>query len=372
MTNSRLYLVLLTVLAAFIIGFSTVESGSEFTMEELRTLYAGSPETWPKPTIDEGIEWEELGPLPTSPFRNDSLRALTELGKQLFFDPRLSVSNQISCSSCHDPDIAWQDGRRQALGHDHNQGARNTPSLLNIWAIEPLFWDGRSGTLEEQSLHPIVDPMEMNQDLESLPAKLQAIDTYEPLFEDAFDDSLVTLDRIAKALAQFQRTLVSRRSDFDKFVDGDKDALPDAALRGLHVFRTKARCMNCHNGPMFTDMDFHNLGLHFYGREREDLGRFNVTQDPKDIGKFRTPSLRDVDFTGPYTHTGLITDLEGMMNMYNAGMARPRPRPGLENDPNFPVTSELLKPLNLTRQEMDDLIAFMEAISAQPFLMRRP
>lgn len=341
-------------------------------IEALRAVYASDPAHWPAPHVEDSIQWRELAALPASPYRGiDSLADLTTLGKTLFFDPRLSSSNQISCATCHDPALAWSNGRPVAIGHDHQLGRRNVPSLLNIWAIEPLFWDGRAASLAAQAIHPISNPIEMNENHAQLPDELAAIPEYRTLFARAFADSTVTLSRIAAALAHFQRTLVSRRSDFDRFMEGDVDALSDEALRGLHLFRTTARCMNCHHGPFFTDMKFHNLGLHYYGREREDLGRYEVTGDPADMGRFRTPSLRDVAFTGPWFHNGLITTFEGVINMYNHGMARPTPRPGMDPE-HYPVTSPLLKELHLTDADMEALIAFLHAISEPPYRMPRP
>ncbi len=341
--------------------------------ESLRKVYTSDPSDWPEPTVEDSIQWKALGVLPDSPYRNvDSLESLTTLGKKLFFDPRLSSSNQISCSSCHDPARGWSNARPTAVGHDHQTGKRNVPSLLNIWAMDPLFWDGREDSLAAQYIHAVSDSIEMNQDPDALPGKLAAIPGYNALFARAFADSSVTLGRIGRALAQFQRTIVSRESDFDRFVQGEEQALSDEALRGLHLFRTKARCMNCHHGRRFTDQKFHNLGLHYYGRKREDLGRYNVTGDPEDMGKFRTPSLRDVAYTGPWFHNGLVNDLEHAINMYEHGMARPEPRPGMEDDPHYPVTSPLLKELDLTRAETDALVAFLHSISERPRRVRRP
>lgn len=377
MNNSVFLSSILTAVLGFFIFFATEGSetvrSNELTYAEMRRIYTQDPSRWPAPHVDEGISWEELEALPASPFRGvDSLEARTTLGRALFFDPRLSGSNQISCSSCHEPDRSWQDGRVSALGHNHRLGNRNTPSILNIWGVEPVFWDGRAATLEELSLHPIADSLEMNMNLDDLPGKLQQIYGYPALFVAAYNDSAITLDGIAAALAQFQRTVVSRSSDFDRFMRGDTLAMSDSALHGMHLFRTEARCMNCHHGAFFTDKNFHNLGLHFYGREREDLGRYHVTGDPSDMGKFRTPPLRDVAFTSPYTHNGLVPALDGIVNMYNAGMARPRPRPGMEDDPHFPVTSEILVPLGLSNVEKDAIVAFLEAISERPFRIRRP
>lgn len=368
--RSRLILVLLLLANIVFFSWYFFKHSDD---QNLRSIYSADISKWPAPTVEDSIDWQPLAPLPESPYRKvDSLQALTELGKVLFFDPRLSSSNQISCSSCHDPSLAWTDGRPASVGHDHLTGKRNAISLLNVWAKEPLFWDGRAQSLEDQIHHPIASPIEMNQNVDELPKKLQAIEGYGTLFGQAFEDSVVSLSRIAKALAQFQRTLQSRSSDFDRFVRGDKDALTDQQIQGLHVFRTKGRCMNCHYGPFFTDMKFHNLGLHYFGRKYEDLGKFNITENPGDAGKFRTPQLRDVMFTKPWFHNGLFSNIEGVINMYNHGMARPKPRPGMKKYPPYPVTSPMLKELNLNREEMDALIAFLESISETPYRMPRP
>lgn len=365
--------VLSSGLILFCVSWSGVVDGDPKTMQELREIYEGPIENWPKPELDSGIAFHELGLLPDNPYRNvDSLKPVIELGKMLFFDPRLSSSNQISCSSCHDPEFNWSNGRSVALGHDQQEGRRNSMSLENSWMHKDLFWDGRVGSLEDQAAMPIQDSLEMHSDLGDVVEKISEIAAYQPYFEDAFPGRSISQETITSALAYFQRSLTSRKSDFDYFLDGKHDRMSDQQIRGLHLFRTKARCMNCHNGPNFTDEEFHNLGLHYYGRKLEDLGRYNVSHDPKDIGKFRTPSLRNVMETGPWMHNGIFANMDGILNMYNAGMARPKPRPGLENDPNFPVTSDLLIQLELTQEEKDDIIAFLEAISAPSFRMQRP
>jgi len=166
--------------------------------------------------------------------------------------------------------------------------------------------------------------------------------------------------------------VVSRKADFDDFLTRDKKALSDAALRGLHIFRTKARCMNCHNGPLFTDNSFHNIGLTYYQRENEDLGRYKVTGRAEDVGRFRTPSLRDVIRTRPWMHNGLFDNIEGVINMYNAGMPQPKRKPEQAADTLFPRTDVLIKKLDLNKQERDDLIAFLHAITAEPLRVKMP
>lgn len=167
---------------------------------------------------------------------------------------------------------------------------------------------------------PIEAHNEMAMNLKELPAKLNGIKAYKELVKKAYGTDKITFDHVAKALASFQRTLTSRRSRFDRFLDGEYKQLNDKELEGLHLFRTKARCINCHNGQYFTDESFHNIGLTYYKRKYEDLGRYNVTKDPNDVGKFRTPSLRDVMNTSPWMHNGLFDNITGLLNVYNSGM----------------------------------------------------
>lgn len=341
--------------------------------EKLRALYSQSSEFWPKPFLDSTAVFTELSAISPSPVDRDSLREEIELGRVLFHDPRLSGSDQISCSSCHAVDLNWTDGRRVALGNDHNTTARNTPTIENSWMQKAFFWDGRAKTLEEQSPESISNPHEMNQNPEELPAKLSTIKGYSPLFAAAYGDAEISLDRITTALATFQKTIVSRKSNFDKFMEGDYKKLNDEQIEGLHLFRTKARCINCHNGSLFSDQQFHNVGLTYYNREFEDLGRYHVTHNPEDVGKFKTPTLRNVMRTNPWFHNGIFDDINGVLNMYNAGMPNLKPKTEEElNDPMFPKTSELLIPLDLNEKERKSIIAFLESLTTQALRIQRP
>lgn len=343
-------------------------------IDSLRKWYSLSPDKWPSPFIDKGVKFSELGKLPDPPFteRTDSVKEIAFLGKVLFFDPRLSGSNQISCSSCHAPDLNWTDGRQVAVGHDHMANNRNTPTLENIWFFKKLFWDGRAESLEEQAVSPISSDIEMHQDFKSLPKELKKIKGYTPLFSKAYGDGKISENRILKALAVYQQTIVSRKADFDYFLDGNQKRMSDQQIFGLHLFRTKARCMNCHSGPLFTDGDFHNAGLAYYGRKYEDLGLYNITHKAEDVGKFRTPGLRNVLRTRPFFHNGLFDNIDGVMNMYNAGMPRTKRKPEQLNDPLFPETDVLLKPLGLTKEEKDAVIAFLESITTEPWKVHPP
>ncbi|RYG02768.1 MAG: cytochrome-c peroxidase, partial [Chitinophagaceae bacterium] len=344
----------------------------DIPVDSLRKLYSKPTSQWPKANVDAGVKFEELGQLLPSPLnlKSDSVKKLIELGKTLFFDPRLSGSNQISCSSCHVPDLNWADGRQVSVGHDHQNNIRNAPSLENVWFYKKLFWDGRANSLEEQASMPVEAHNEMHQDVKALPKKLRKIKGYLPIFKAAFGTEEINNERIAISLATFQRSLSSRRTDFDRFLANNKQALTDQQVLGLHLFRTKARCINCHNGPFLTDNDFHNDGLTYYGRKYEDLGLYNVTKKPEDVGKFKTPGLRNVMRTAPWFHNGLFADMDGVMNMYNMGMPDQRVKPEQKNDPLLPKNDKLLRGIRLSNAEKDAVIAFLHSLSSAPVLIR--
>lgn len=339
----------------------------------LRELYSKPAAEWPTPTLDEGVEHRELGPLPEVKFpeNNPFSKEKAELGKLLFFDGRLSGTGQMSCASCHDAELGWGDGRAFAFGHAAKPVKRNAMSLINAGLRSSFFWDGRAATLEEQALMPIGNPDEMHSSGDEAAERVSKVDGYKPHFKAAFGSEEINSERIAQAIATYERTLVSWKSPFEHFVRGEKNALSDAAVRGLHLFRTEARCLNCHNGPTLTDEQFHDLGLSYYGRELQDLGRYEITKNPSDVGRFKTPSLRNVTRTGPYMHNGLF-DLEGVLNMYNAGMATLKPKPNQVNDPLFPKKDRLLKPLGLNRQDLADLQAFLESLEETRQRVRAP
>ncbi|WP_235905523.1 cytochrome-c peroxidase [Tautonia marina] len=338
----------------------------------LRDIYAGPPSDWPAPLVDEGVEWVELGLLPEPPHppENPYSDAKAELGKMLFFDPRLSGSGQIACASCHDPDLGWADGRTTSFGHNRALLKRNAPTVQNTAFFPFLFWDGRAGSLEEQAEAVLRNPQEMHSD-EAIIARLVEIPEYQAAFADAFDSEGITLERAAQAIATYERTLVGGRSRFDAFLKGNREALSDAAISGLDLFRREARCLNCHHGPNLSDGRFHDLGLSYYGRLFEDLGRYRVTEAPEDVGRFRTPSLRNIASTSPYMHNGLF-ELDGVLRMYDAGMATLRPREDQKDDPLFPTKSPLLKPLGLNAQDRDDLRAFLESLTEPKTRVRPP
>lgn len=303
-----------------------------------------------------------------NPYSEDKM----ELGKMLFFDPRLSGSGQISCASCHNPETGWSDGNRVSVGHNRQTGTRNAPSLINIGYARLFFWDGRVKTLEEQVKAPVENPVEMNLHMSMATKNISRIEEYKPYFVKAFGNGEVTEEKITKAIATFERSLVSPPSRFDLFVTGKKDALTDSEINGLHLFRTKANCINCHNTPYFSDQKFHNLGLTYYGTSYEDLGRYIVTQKNEDVGKFKTPALREVSENKPYMHNGLFPELANVVMMYNAGMGREIPKGDQISDPKFPHQSRMVQKLNLTDDEVFDIVAFLKTLNSYQYKMHPP
>jgi cytochrome c peroxidase len=366
--------VLLAVLYSF--RYNPIDKG--YSIDDLKQLYSsGDSSKWPAPTLDSLViaqGFEDLGVLPAVEFPADNpySEEKVELGKLLFFDPRLSNSGQIACANCHDPELNWGDARRVPYGEGREQGRRNSPGIMNIAYAKSFFWDGRAATLEEQSAMPIQDPKEMNFHIDLAAKRISNIEGYEQYFKKAFGDEKVTQDRIQKAIATFERTLLSPKSRFDKFISGDATQLSDLEIEGLHLFRTKARCINCHNTSYFSDNKFHNLGLTYYGREYEDLGRYEVTGKAENVGEFKTPSLREVSQNAPYMHNGLFPHIRGVLNMYNAGMPQPKRKPEQINDPLFPTTSNLIKKLDLSAHELDALEAFLLSLKANQYKMRAP
>lgn len=339
---------------------------------ELRAAYAKPSAQWPKPNVDPDVKFVELGVVPASvfPATNPFSKEKAELGKLLFFDPRLSGSGQIACASCHDPDLGWADGRTTSFGHSRTSLRRNAPSTLNISHATRLFWDGRAASLEEQATAVVLNQDEMRNDAATAAARLRKIPAYPALFKSAFGDDTISLERAARAIATFERTIVSRPNKFDAFLKGRNDALSDSAVRGLHLFRTAARCVNCHLGPTLSDNLFHNDNLTYYGRKFEDLGRYAVTKVPADIGRFKTPSLRNISRTGPYMHNGLFPHLEGVLRAYNAGMGVIRRKPEQKDDPLFPQKSPHLRSLGLNEHDLADLRAFLESLAEVPLRVR--
>src|SRR3989338_4298580 len=303
----------------------------------------------------DSISFPPVGPLPpvTVPANNPQTAAKVELGRKLYFDPRLSGNNWISCATCHNPVLGFTDGLPRMLGGPASkEGCRNSPTIINSAYNELQFWDGRAATLEEQALGPIQNPNEMFETLDNVVKKLSGIPGYVKAFKEVFGTD-VTADGIAKAIAAFERTIVFTNSPFDRYMLGDEHAMSESAKRGMNLFNDKAECIKCHNGPNFTDNKFHNIGVPADGPLKEDLGRFNVTKVEADKGAFKTPTLRNVTETGAYMHNGFFPTLFEVVQFYNGGGGRS------ENK------SSLIHGLNLTAQEVNDLTEFLKALTGE-------
>lgn len=272
--------------------------------------------------------------------------AKIELGKQLYFDGRLSKDNTISCASCHDPAKGFSNGEQFATGVGGAKGGRNSPTVLNSAYYKQQFWDGRAATLEDQALGPIQNPIEMAMTLDAVVKKLNAIPGYRQQFQKVFGTD-VTPEGIAKSIAAYERTVLSGNAPYDRFKAGDTKALSEPAQRGMKLFFGKANCSSCHGGASFTDSGYHNLGIGMDAKE-PDIGREAVSKLAGDRGAFKTPTLREIARSGPYMHDGSLKTLEEVVEHYNKG--------GIAND----WLDEEIYPLKLTAQDKADLVTFMK------------
>ncbi len=278
-----------------------------------------------------------------------------ELGRLLFFDPILSADDRMSCASCHHPDLGFADGQAHPVGVDGETLPRHTPTLWNVGWAQPLFWDGRAETLEDQAGVPLTHPQEMAADPDQIQADLQAIPEYVERFQQVFPDDPepISFENVRRALAAFQRTLISDDSPFDRFAAGDVDALTPAQRRGLNLFRSAAtRCFECHTPPLFTNNTFRVIGVPEEPGV-QDPGRAGVAPDAP-AGAFRVPTLRNVALTGPYMHNGAFATLEEVIDFYAKGGGRAF---GQENVDRFVLG------FDLSDQERADLVAFLMALT---------
>jgi cytochrome c peroxidase len=309
-----------------------------------------------------------------------------ELGRALFFDKRLSRDGTVSCALCHDPAFAFTDANPQGAGIADRRGARNTPTILNAMFSDLLFWDGRAASLEEQVLHPISSPFEMGMDNQrELVDRVSSTAEYRRRFRQVFKSEGIGLNTIAKAIAAYERTLLSGNSAFDRFIGGEGQAISGAQQRGWELFRGKARCIECHtysqSAPFFSDFKFHNTGIgatnslfvvliknltepsrsnnpttlaHSDGFS--ELGRYAVTFSSNDVGAFKTPTLRDIELTSPYMHNGSLRTLLDVVRFYNGG--------GNANS----YLDERVRPLGLNDREVNDLVEFMRSLTSADVL----
>ena len=297
------------------------------------------------------------------PADNPYTQAKAELGRYLYFDPRLSADSTLACASCHDPRKGFTDAAPVSTGIKGQQGGRSAPTVINRAYSLAQFWDGRAATLEEQVKGPIANPIEMGNTHDGAVLVLGKIQGYRDLFSKAFGTGDVTIDRVAQAVATFERTILSGNSPYERYKAGDRKAIE--ALRvtarhlGMRIFFDKAKCDSCHEGVNFTLNAYANLGVGT-DQKNPDVGRYAVTKHPADWGAFKTPTLRDVARTAPYMHDGSLKNLFQVVNFYDKG--------GI---PNRNLDAKI-KPLHLNESQKDDLVAFLNALSGDVTPVRAP
>ena len=281
-----------------------------------------------------------------------------KLGRLLFFDPILSKDKTISCASCHKPAFAFADTSALSKGINGKLGSRNTPSAMNLTITQAYFWDGRAQSLEEQALHPIANPIEMGLPIVEAIERLKNDQLYSAYFREIYNGEPTALT-LADAIAAFERSLETFDSPFDNWKFSDRaDVVSDAVKRGFAVFNGRGKCAQCHFGSDFTLREFRNVGL-FNGKELSDSGRSIISGNPGDVGKFKTPGLRNITITAPYMHNGMFKTLREVIEFYD--------------DPGKVVTNAinrdtiLSRPLKLTEAEKLDLEAFLLSLTDKRF-----
>ena len=298
------------------------------------------------------------------PEDNKLTKERIELGKLLFFDVRLSRDDSLSCATCHHPKRGWTDLKPvdKAVGFEGRTGPRNSPTLLNTAYQNRQFWDGRVKTLEAQALGPIEAEVEMNMPIEKLIPKLRNIQGYVKLFSVAYPNEKITKETLAKAIASFERTIVSGETPFDKYIKGDVNAISKDAKEGFELFKTKAHCMDCHDGFNFTDGSFHNIGLNAGELKGDKLGRYNVKKRAAWYGVMKTPTLRDATKSYPYFHDGSVKTLKEATNQCaNGGRHK-----------NVKNMSTSMKDRKLTEEELSKITIFTKTLTSPDMKLEIP
>jgi len=282
------------------------------------------------------------------------------LGRYLFYDKRLSRNGTVSCASCHQQALAFTDGRKFSVGFDSVPTRRSSMSLANLLWVKNFFWDGRAGSLEAQAMVPLTEPHEMGQSMDSLLPKLSSLGMYGPMFAAAFGSPEVTQDGIVRALAQFERTLVSADAPYDRYIKGEY-AMKPSEMRGMRLFFGRAVCGNCHGGPKTFNETYHNNGLD--RGDFRDSGRYDVTGMDYDRGRFRVVTLRNIGLTAPYMHDGRFKTLEEVVDHYSDHI-----EPSVTLSPTLKDTANVPILLRLTKEEKRDIVAFLGTLTDLGFV----
>lgn len=300
--------------------------------------------------------FEELPPFPES---NPYSAVKVQLGRKLFFDPILSSDNSVACASCHRPEVGFADTKKIAVGISGKTGTRNVPTILNRGFGTIFTWDGKAETLESQVETPLTNPNEMgNESVDAVVGELKQQPHYVEAFANVFAEdakpspaAAVTQENLSKAIAAFERVLIYGDTKVDRFRSAEYEALSREARQGMWIFESRGGCWKCHGGENFADDQFHNTGVGF-GDAKRDLGRFDQSEQDEDKFKFKTPTLRGVEFTAPYFHDGSKATLKEVVEFYNEGGA-----------PDDPLLDKDMKPLKLSEEEVGFLVEFLKALS---------
>jgi len=329
------------------------------------SAWEGANPIVPIPDPPLGIGTEKKQPAKLTDFPEPPTPQRVRLGRWLFFDKRLSADNTIACATCHRPRNGFSEPTPVSAGIGGQKGGRKAPSFTNqAWTRLPhFFWDGRAGSLEEQAGGPMINPIEMgSKNHQVVVAKLADIPSYPTYFKEAFGTEVVTIERITKAIADYERTRMSGNSAWDRWRAGDQNAVTDEVKQGHRLFFGNAFCNNCHLGQNFTDSDFHNLGVGWDPEAKAfaDDGRYAVTKKDADKGAFKTPSLRDVSKRAPYMHDGSMKTLREVVKLYSKGG---EPNPYLDRK----IDRRFAEQLDLTEADITALVKFMEALDGEGY-----
>ena len=339
---------LLTVIfISYVSSFSFSSLASDF---QKMTFVAGDPslKAWILPEVPQ-------------PKGNQTTAERVTLGKMLFFDPRLSGDGNMSCASCHNPLFGWSDGLPTAKGFKSEILGRASPTVINTGFNSIQMWDGRKKSLEDQAMGPMMSNEEMNMDIPKLLTFLRQTVGYKEAFEKAYPNEEISEATIAKAIASFERTVVSNNSPFDQWIQGDKDAMTKQQVEGFKLFMNpkKGNCEVCHSAPNFTDNGFHNIGLEQFGTKHPDLGRYTERPLRMMKGAFKTPTLRDISNTAPYFHDGSAFTLEEVVSHYEkGGVIKTNISPNMNT-------------AKLNSKEQEAIVTFMKALTSkhEPFVL---
>lgn len=331
--SSKKYAMIIMALAMYATGIAAAE---------MPVLTAGHPslKAWILPAVP-------------APQDNAQNAARIDLGRHLFFDPRLSGDGNMSCATCHNPALGWSDGLPTGRGVKSMVLGRASPTIINSAFNTIMMWDGRKKSLEDQAMGPMEATVEMNMDTGKLFKWLNETAGYRKLFESAYPNEGINAATVSKAIAAFERTVVMKDTPFDRWIEGDAKAMNEQQVRGFGVFldANKGNCAACHSAPNFTDNGFHNLGLVSWGKPNPDVGRYAQKPVERMKGAFKTPQLYGIVLTAPYFHDGSAKTLMDVVNHYEkGGVVAANLDPGM-------------KPLTLSKQDKEDLVAFMQALT---------